>query len=84
VFLSLGAGLLMLHKARLAPKLRYGMDVALLTFAVVAVPGAASGSRAPWEWVHVRSALCFQTRPHRSAHEDVLRSKERALSVCAM
>ena len=49
VFLSLGAGLLMLHKARFAPKLRYGMDVALLTFAVVAVPGAAGGSSVPWE-----------------------------------
>lgn len=44
VFLSLGGGLLMLHKARF-PKLRYGWDVALLTYAVVSVPGACLCAR---------------------------------------
>lgn len=44
VFLSLGGGLLMLHKARF-PKLRYGWDVALLTYAVVSVPGACLRAR---------------------------------------
>lgn len=52
VLLAIGAGLLMLQKARFH-KLRYASDVALLTYVVVSVPGAP-----PWSLL----TICLPVR----------------------